>query len=195
MTTEEKLRHLQEAAMKDARSEADSIVHDYEDALTKLFEEHKDDKIRQAKLTLQTESDNLRHEMNKAMSKEQLKIRRRLSRVQTEYKDRLFEEVRERLAEYRKTPDYDRLLEEQIREAVGFARKLSMIIYLDPEDEAKKETLEKAAGVPLTLSKYSFGGGIRAVVEEKNILIDRSFDTKLSEAYDAFTFDGGTPHE
>jgi hypothetical protein len=34
------------------------------------------------------------------------------------------------------------------------------------------------------VSEYSFGGGVRAVISKRGILIDQSFDTKLKEAFD-----------
>lgn len=38
------------------------------------------------------------------------------------------------------------------------------------------------------VSKYGFGGGIRALIRARNILIDQSFETKLKEAEEAFVF-------
>ena len=56
-----------------------------------------------------------------------------------------------------------------------------MIIYINPSDADKKEALEAAAGVSLTVSAIDFGGGIRAVIRARNILIDESFVTKLEQ--------------
>ena len=39
------------------------------------------------------------------------------------------------------------------------------------------------------MSEYSFMGGIRAVIPARHILIDNSFQTKLSEAKRDFRFD------
>ena len=41
--------------------------------------------------------------------------------------------------------------------------------------------LEAAAGVSLTVSAIDFGGGIRAVIRARNILIDESFVTQLEQ--------------
>ena len=58
-----------------------------------------------------------------------------------------------------------------------------MVIYIDPEDVARKGTVSAGANTALTVSEYSFGGGVRAVIEKRGILIDQSFDTKLKEAF------------
>ena len=52
-------------------------------------------------------------------------------------------------------------------------------------DADKKEALEIKTGTELTVSAMDFGGGVRAVIRSRNILIDESFVTKLEqeEAY------------
>ena len=55
-------------------------------------------------------------------------------------------------------------------------------------DEPKKQELEAATGASLTVSEYSFNGGIRAVIPGRKILIDNSFQAKLEKARREFTF-------
>ena len=59
-----------------------------------------------------------------------------------------------------------------------------MVIYIDPEDIARKGAVSAGANTALTVSEYSFGGGVRAVIEKRGILIDQSFDTRLKEAFE-----------
>ena len=70
-----------------------------------------------------------------------------------------------------------------------------MTIYIDPADESMLTSLHAATNTALTLSQYSFGGGIRAVLPSRHILIDNSFSTKLGEIKQDFRFDGGMSHE
>ncbi len=53
--------------------------------------------------------------------RDQLHIRRKLSRKNLELKEKLFKEVREKLTAYKKDPSYEEYLERKIREAVTFA--------------------------------------------------------------------------
>ena len=64
-------------------------------------------------------------------------IRRTLGRKQEELKDKLFVELRDMLANYLETQDYQKLLERQVQHAVEFAGTDQVIIYLDPVDEDK----------------------------------------------------------
>ena len=112
--------------------------------------------------------------------------------------DKIFEEhkaVREKLTAYKKDPSYEEYLERKIREAVTFAGNDKLTLYLDPSDEAHKASLEQKLSVTLTISAMPFLGGVRAVIPEKNILIDNSFETLLNEERENFIFHGGVEHE
>ena len=50
-----------------------------------------------------------------------------------------------------------------------------MTIYINPSDADKKTYLEERTGMTLTISKVDFIGGVRAVVPEKNVLVDYAF--------------------
>ena len=90
---------------------------------------------------------------------------------------------------------YEEYLERKIREAVTFAGNDKLTLYLDPSDEAHKASLEQKLSVTLTISAMPFLGGVRAVIPEKNILIDNSFETLLNEERENFIFHGGVEHE
>jgi vacuolar-type H+-ATPase subunit E/Vma4 len=90
------------------------------------------------------------------------------------------------------TPAYNQLLIHQINAAKMFAKDQKITIYIDPADSSRRSSLEVATNTLLTVSEYSFIGGTRAIIADKNILIDNSFETKLAEAKVNFLFDGGS---
>lgn len=191
MTLKEKLEHLKTAAMEEARAQGNSIIKEHSDALEKIFDEHKEAALRQADLTLKSESSKARQDLNKAMANAQIDIKREQGKCQTELKNKLFKRVRELTQEYMKTDAYDRLLEKHIKNALEFAGESDMTIYINASDEAKKSALEAATGSVLTVSKEDFFGGVRAVIHDRRILIDHSFSALLQEEYDNFLFLGG----
>ena len=67
--------------------------------------------------------------------------------------------------------------------------------YLSKEDEPRLKSLTVKTGFPLKVSDESFIGGIKAIIPEKNILIDNSFEEGYQAAYREFKFDGGPAHE
>ena len=189
LTTEEKLQHFLDTCMEDARVRSGRMLDEYMTALEKTFEEHKADTRRREKLQLSQETEKIEREINKQLAVGQIEIRRTL-----------FVELRDMLANYLETQDYQKLLERQVKQAVEFAGNDQMIIYLDPVDEDKLNRLALHNGnAELRISEYSFTGGTRAVIPARHILIDNSFQTKLEEAREKFHFDlslteGGRDH-
>ena len=191
MTIEEKISHLQAAAMEEARAEGNAIMKQHEDALLGVFEQHRAEMLRQSETRVKTERVGAEQQLNMAMSKAQLELKRELSKTQKELKAALFDEVREVVREYMKSEDYPRLLVAYIEKAAKFANGAPMTIYINPSDEDKKAYLEEHTGMALTVSKEDFIGGVRAVIQEKNILIDHAFKGAIENEYRKFMFKGG----
>lgn len=190
MTTEEKLKHFLDTCMEDARTRSSRMLDEYTAALEKAFEEHQQEAKRRAQMQVRQETEKIERDLNKQLSLAQLEQKRALGRRQEELKEKLFEKLSERLMDYRKTPEYRKQLERQIQAASAFARGENLVIYLDPSDEDKREVLEQQyPQIQIKVSDYTFFGGTRAVISNRNILIDNSFVTRLAEAKENFHFD------
>ena len=129
------------------------------------------------------------------LSAEQLNIRRDWTARQSRLKEKLFSEVREQILKFMESSRYEEYLCSKIEEAVCFAEHDEIQIYLSREDEPRLKSLTIKTGFPLKLSGNSFIGGIKAVIPEKNILIDNSFEEGYNAAYRDFKFNGGPAHE
>lgn len=195
MTTEEKLQHFFNASIESAAKDAEQLKNEHQEALDKIFQEHKETKERQAKAQLQAESDNLKREINKTVSARQLEYRRILSARTEEIKQKIFQEVEEKLTAFKSSPKYLDYLCSRIHEALDFAGEDEMIIYIDPSDEALLPDLTERLGFAPTISRESWMGGMRAVIRSKNILIDNSFATLLHDEKEQFIFTGGMADE
>ena len=188
MTTEEKLKHFLDVTVENANAKSVETIEEYKQGLKKVFESHKEDALRKQELQIKLSEENLRKEKNSEVSKQQIEIKKELGKKQEELKSLLFHEVENKLEEYMSTKEYWKYLIDHIIEAKKFAQDEEIQIYIDPADEEALESLEKATGTQISVSEYSFHGGIRAVIRSKNILIDQSFETRLNEAKDGFSF-------
>lgn len=195
MTLEEKIQHLQSTSMEEARAEGNAIIQTHTAALERIFNDHKEAALRQGELRIKTETNNSRQELNKALAKSQTELKRDLGKRQEEFKGKIFARVMELLEAYMKTEAYIELLISYIQKAMRFANGADMTLYLNPSDEGKKSDLEDATGARLTISARDFVGGIRAVVKDRNILIDHSFQSALADEYEKFLFTGGADDE
>ncbi len=200
MTTEEKLQHFLEFCMEDARSRSAKMLDEYTAALEQTFSEHQEDAKRRAKQQVASESEQIEREINKQLSLEQIGTKREFGKKQDELKEKLFQELQEMVNHFRNTPQYTELIEKEIREAKELAGKEFITIYIDPADEEKIRSLSLPESADIRVSEYSFMGGTRAVIPNRHILIDNSFQTKLAEAKRDFRFNikdlmGGTEND
>lgn len=176
--------------MEDARARSNRMLDEYKAAQDQAFQEHQEESRHRADMQILLESEKIEREINKQLAIGQLDIKRRLGQKQEELKDKLFSELRDVLANFLDSADYQKLLERQVSEAVTFAGESPVIVYLDPADEDKSHRLALHHGqAEIRVSSYSFLGGIRAVIPDRHILIDNSFQTKLAEAREDFHFD------
>ena len=195
MTIDEKLSHFYDITVEDARTKAAAILEEHKEALEKMTAERKALSEENAQAQIKAETANARREVNKALSAEQLTIKRDWTKKQNELKEKLFSEVKELLDSFTKTPEYETYLTGKIKEALDFAEDDEISVYLSPEDSALAEKLQQTTGVTIQIAKDSFLGGIRATIPQKNILIDHSFAGNFEAKYKEFKFDGGPEHE
>ena len=181
--------------MEEARAEANAIIKQHEDALRSVFEQHQIEARRQSETRVRAESVTAKQQLNMAMSKAQLELKREMGKIQTELKTELFEEVQLKLLAFMRTEEYREVLIRYIEKAAQFASGMAMTIYINPSDADKKTYLEERTGMTLTISKVDFIGGVRAVVPEKNVLVDYAFKGALENEYQKFRFRGGVKGE
>ena len=195
MTIDEKLSHFYDVTIEDAQAKAAGILEEHRKALAQMTEKHKADSQENAQVQIKAETANARREINKALSAEQLTIKRDWTKKQNELKEKLFAEVKTQLENFRNTPDYPAYLESKIKEALDFAEQDKINIYISPEDSALLPDLVERTKAFFTVSAEDFLGGIKATIPHKNILIDHSFAGNFQAVYKEFKFDGGPKHE
>ena len=86
-----------------------------------MAEEHKTLSEENAQTQIKAETASARREINKALSAEQLTIKRDWTRKQNELKEKIFSEVKGLLESFTKTPEYENYLTAKIKEALDFA--------------------------------------------------------------------------
>ncbi len=195
MTTEEKLENFYNHSIESAQNEAERTVEEYQAALDQLFAEHQKQKRAQAEEELAAEKENLKRENNKALSAEQLQIKRSLSAKSMEIEKKIFQQVEEKLQAFRKTPEYVEYLCGKIKKDMEFAKGSQIRFYVDASDQALCGELKKKTGALPEISQDKLLGGVVATIEDRNILIDDSFRAFLAEERESFILEGGHVHE
>ena len=115
-----------------------------------------------------------------------MNIKKDLTNKQSEIKVKIFELVREKIAAYRKTPEYIEFLKNQISSVIKDYGNSDITVYIDSEDEPLLDDLQKSFKCNIQVYNKEFLGGTRTIVPEKNILIDNSFKTRLIDEQEKF---------
>ena len=184
MTIDEKLQHFMDVTTEKVNAENAKQMQEYEQGLEKVYEDYKETALRKSELALKLKEESLKKQMNADLAAEQILIREQTGKLLRELDEKLSSEVKGKLERYMATRAYETYLVNQAREIVKFADGDDVTVYIDPEDICHKNAISAGANVAVTVSEYSFGGGVRAVISKRGILIDQSFDTKLKEAFD-----------
>ena len=119
MTIDEKLSHFYDITVEEAHEKAAAILDEHKAALEKMAEEHKTLSEENAQTQIKAETASARREINKALSAEQLTIKRDWTRKQNELKEKIFSEVKGLLESFTKTPEYENYLTAKIKEAIS----------------------------------------------------------------------------
>lgn len=187
MNIDDKLQHFREVTINSAMLKKASLVDDYKTGLDIQFENYKKDALKKFEIQKKTTLESIKRENSKNFAMQQQHIRRKLTHKHDELKEQLFGEVIELLNEFFKTEDYTKLLIKEINSSINIAPTEEITIFIDPLDKDKKEYLETQTGVTITISEYSFGRGMRAIIPSKNILVDNSFNYKINELKTDYT--------
>lgn len=188
MEITEKLNIFYTSALDVANKESSDIMLEYAESMERVMEEFKNNKDAEIDSRYHMEEAKLIRDENRKVSEAATEQKRKLNLYQQQKKQALFEIVEQRLKDYQNTESYEQYLIGKIRMAKEFAREEEIIIYLNPTDAFRKDALEKETGCCLTISTMDFDGGIRAVIRSRNVLIDESFQTKLNQEREAYTF-------
>ena len=195
MTIDEKLQHFYEVSLEEAREDAAQAIQEHKKLLSEKLEEHRQLSRQNAEAEVKAETEHVRREVNKALSAEQITLKRDWSKKQEELKEALFGEVSTKIRDFMSTPEYETYLCRKIKEAQDFAENDEIHIFLSSTDRERLDALIQKTGVSLQVSGEDFISGIRAEIPHKNILIDNSFAANLDAMRKEFNFDGGMTHE
>lgn len=191
----EKLDIFYRAAVETAKEQAGAIAAESGADCRRQLLDYEEQKKKQQNARERVAAERVRKEVNREVSAILLEQKREYHAAQEQKKEQLFARVEEKLAAYRKTDAYVSLLTAKIKRAVEFADGEALTVYLDAEDEELLPQLRTAQeGCPnctVTVGNERFGGGIRAAIPAKNILLDEAFGSRLYEEREKFSFDVG----
>ena len=176
----EKLDIFYRAAMDAANIQSEAILDEQKQIYQSAMADYEAEKKKDWQEKQRQRETSLKREANRVVQEEIMQQKQAYHSAVEEKKQELFAAVEQRLEEYRHTDVYEDQLEKMVQKAVTLAENAGIQIYLSPSDQEKKERLEQKTGQQILIGE-ELKGGIRAVIKEKNILLDESFGSRLQE--------------
>jgi vacuolar-type H+-ATPase subunit E/Vma4 len=186
MTIEEKMEHFRSISLESANNQSSESLRNYKKSLDDELDIHKSNATLLSEESKRAKMNQVKADSKKELASAQMAIKKQLTNKQAEIKLKIFELVREKIADYRKTPEYIDLLKSQISAIVEEYNDLDITIYIDCEDAGILEQLKSSFDTNIQVYDKEFLGGTKTIVPEKNILIDYSFKTRLVEEQEKF---------
>lgn len=186
MTIEEKLQHFTMVTIESVHEECEKSLEEFKKEQDWKFETHKEQHLKEVRIREKALRDAIERKASKEYTCEQLHIKRKINHKQNELKNKLFSLVEDELEKFKETDKYKRLLINQIKEALYMAGEDEVIVYIGETDANLIEELYTQCAIKPLISRNISKGGIRAEIPTKNMLIDNTFETKISEAKEKF---------
>ena len=161
MTIDEKLQHFYEVSLEEAREDAAQAIQEHKKLLSEKLEEHRQLSRQNAEAEVKAETEHVRREVNKALSAEQITLKRDWSKKQEELKEALFGEVSTKIRDFMSTSEYETYLCRKIKEAQEFAENDEIHIFR-AEIPHKNILIDNsfAANLDAMRKEFKFDGGM-----------------------------------
>lgn len=186
MSMEEKMEHFTSITIENALKHSADVLEEYRKNADMRFEAHKINQQKAAKDEEKIAKEGVKRNASKEFTMEQLHIRRKHNHKQEELKEKLFNEVQEMLEEFKTTEEYRKLLIKYVNEAKKLAGDNEINMYIDSSDEKYKDFIKEETGIMVSVSEMALGGGLKAEIPSRNMLIDNTFSSKIEEIRDKY---------
>lgn len=125
------------------------------------------------------------------LSSESLQAKRNVLLSREGLIDKVFSNVRDKLDEFMKTPEYGKMLAEKVKSCAEKYPDDKGVVYVAFKDEGLCGQLSCGGRYKALPSETVEVGGAMVVLEDKGIALDYTFDTALSEQRESFARKAG----
>lgn len=176
-----------DAVNAQVEAETNAIIRDSEEEKKKIVKKANDTFTKRA---YDDVKDNAKKSSGKyalLANKAEFEAHKEILRYRNSLVDKLFSEVEDKLSKFRKTDEYKDFLEKSLKNE---RKSDNMIVYLMSDDMKYKDTLSKIADVEFKVDASIKHGGLSVCYPDELIIIDKTFDTLLSDEKRNFASEG-----
>lgn len=191
MDIESKLELFSKNSTKYTQEQVEKELFDYEQALKNDLEKFKEKKEEELRINVNRQKQQLKNDLGRDYSNASFANKSALAKIRADLRAELFNSVLEKLMEHKNSEEYVIELNHMIEEVINLSNGLYTKIFLNKDDYSLKDKLKLPTNAVLLISENDILGGIRAIIDEKNIMIDKCYATILQEQRDSFYYEIG----
>ncbi|WP_040197988.1 V-type ATP synthase subunit E [Candidatus Soleaferrea massiliensis] len=185
---QEKLQHFEAAMFSTATRERDNILKETEEFKKQELKQAEDDVLNRAYRLIQKNISDISTSNTMMIAHKELEYKQALLKKRQEIFDAVFDNVKKRLEEYTKTPEYETLLTKIVADFAKDYPYENSVICLREQDMAHAGAVKKAYGLSCEVraDKGMALGGVKIENKEHGIIDDESFEMRLRDQHQWF---------
>lgn len=193
MPTAEKASAFLEAINKYAEQQRKEIEAEVEQFEAQELKKAEVEVLTDAYTLIQQEMTQMRKEVAKEISHEELESKRNLFLRRQKITEEVFEKAKGKLLAYTKTDTYPSLLEGYVFSIAKILKKPGSILWVKEEDLVYADRLQTAFGLPCQVRADDtiLIGGVRGSNQEMGLVADETLDAKLEKQHEWFLANSG----
>ncbi len=182
---EEKLQVFEQEILKEANQKKTAIEQDTAREKQTRIAQKENEILTKAYQTIQKELGKIRREQNERLSKAASDSKRLVLNRRGEIIQNVFQQLVQRVEEYRATEDYTAFLLRCAKAGLEEVGSGDIVVLIDKRDLKQKTPLEKL-GVPVEQDAMDILGGCRVLNRSRNVVSDRSLAKCIAEEKEHF---------
>lgn len=192
-TIEERFEMIQQSVMAQAEEEAEKLRNQAKDLRNTAMKQAEEEVTRELSSREQDEVAEIRVATTRSVSQKENTQRRELLLRREEITRTVFEAVKKRLADYVKTSDYPRFLEETAKGLSEKCPKSGTVVMLRPDDLSLGKQWEGCFGadVQVVEDESIKIGGLKVVNRSSGLFLDETLDGRLEDQKSWFYANSG----
>ena len=185
MNIEQKLEFFSKATILEAKEIRDNMLKAFKRKLNEDYEAMAQIEEQKAHENIKSLTHALEQKLNKELIEHTNTMRKSLAQERIALIETIFENVLLKINEFRYTQKYNDYICDQIAEIINQYGS-DIKIYLSQEDLFLIDNIRVKTGMDTYIDEKSFIGGVRAVVKDGKISVDKTLLSRLSAERELF---------
>ena len=185
--------YMKDEIERQAKNEEKTILDEVKALEDEAYETMKAEAKRDADLKLKQEEEEMSSNASAEISESHIERTKKLIEKRDEYVKSIFENARQELVAFAKSPDYASFMEAKLKKVAGDFTGVNAVMYVSSQDLSMEKALVKAFGheIKVEVSEDITIGGFIIEDKESSLVVDETLDFALENQKEWFNKNSG----